>query len=238
VDKTAVLFDLGNTLVQYYTRAEFPAVLSEALDQVRRFLAERHVPLPPESEIQQRTVEENHEAADYRVRPLENRLRRIFQLEGESASEEILLSLCRRFLLPIFARARRCPDAVPVLRELRASGLKLAIVSNSPWGSPAALWREELERHGLAERVDAVVFCRDVGWRKPARPIFDHTRRLLQVEAAECVFVGDDPRWDVAGPAAAGIDAILLDPTGAPRDCVSVRSLAELPEVLRAWPTV
>jgi len=45
--------------------------------------------------------------------------------------------------------------------------IKTAIVSNSPWGSSANAWRHELMRHGLLERVDAAVFCGDVGWRKP-----------------------------------------------------------------------
>ena len=57
-------------------------------------------------------------------------------------------------------------------QALRSRGIKTAIVSNTPWGSPADAWRAELTRHGLLDKVDATVFCMDVGWRKPHRAPF------------------------------------------------------------------
>ncbi len=59
--------------------------------------------------------------------------------------------------------------------------------------------------------LDAVVFCPDCGWRKPARQIFDHTLDSLGATPGQCVFVGDDPRWDVAGPLGVGMEAVLID---------------------------
>jgi putative hydrolase of the HAD superfamily len=94
----------------------------------------------------------------------------------------------------------------------------LDLVSNTTWGSPSVLWREEIARHGLIDFFDVVVFCRDVGWRKPARAIFEHTLAELAVSPDACLFVGDDPRWDVAGPRACGIEAILVDRAGTDSD--------------------
>jgi FMN phosphatase YigB (HAD superfamily) len=34
--------------------------------------------------------------------------------------------------------------------------------------------------------------------------------RLLEVDASDAVFVGDDPRWDVLGAERAGVRPILL----------------------------
>jgi len=59
--------------------------------------------------------------------------------------------------------------------------------------------------------MDALVFDRDVGWRKPAKPIFEFALEKLQADPDECIFVGDEPRWDIDGPQALGIDAILID---------------------------
>ena len=236
--KKAVLFDLGNTLVAYYLRAEWPGVARECIGGVRDLLAERGALEVAEDELWRRVEQEDYVAADHRVRPLEGRLARIFGLpsaapDGKEASS--VDRLCRRFMEPIFARARPFEDAVPVLTELRDAGLRTAIVSNTPWGSPAALWREELERHGLAERVDLAVFCGDVGWRKPDRRIFVAALEALGVGAQDCAFVGDDARWDVAGPRAVGMEAVLVDRDGsagraaAPR----TRSLRELRALLR-----
>lgn len=69
-----VLFDLGGTLVRYYEREEFPAILEEAIASVGRYLHERSIPLPPPETVARATAEENHEAVDHSVRPMEARL--------------------------------------------------------------------------------------------------------------------------------------------------------------------
>jgi len=71
-----------------------------------------------------------------------------------------------------------------------------------------------LARLKLLNAVDVTVFCGDVGWRKPAKVIFDHAAQLLGVTADRCCFVGDDPRWDAQGAANAGMRPILLDRDG------------------------
>jgi putative hydrolase of the HAD superfamily len=212
--KKAVLFDLGNTLVRYFGRAEFPTILEQAIHEVRAYLQGKGFPTIPPEALWQRVGAEDYEAEDHRVRPLEGRLTRIFQLDPVQA-EGVAEDMCRCFTGPIFACGQRYPDALPALESLRSKGIKTAIVSNTPWGSPGALWREELERLGLDAWVDAAVFCTDVGWRKPARAIFQYALERLQVEPLDSLFVGDDPRWDLAGPRALGMDAILIDRHGA-----------------------
>ena len=216
--KNVVLFDLGGTLVQYYGRSESHDVLGEAITEVQRFLSRKNLLNVSPEVMWQRVEDENYESEDYRVRPLEERLARIFQLDELSQSSSLEMELCRWCMKPIFARGRRYEDTLPTLRELRAKGFKTAIVSNTPWGSPANLWREEIKRHGLSDQVDAIVLCTDVGWRKPARQIFEFTLEKLKVSPQQCIFVGDHPRWDLAGPRAVGIEAVLIDRRGTMRD--------------------
>jgi len=228
--KNIVLFDLGGTLVRYYERSEFPGILKQAITQVQDYLSEvDFLNVSPES-IWRRVEEEDHEGKDYSVRPLEERLARIFQLDSSYRSNELMMAMCRRFTKPIFALAHRYDDVLPVLRELRSKRFTIAIISNTPWGSPANLWREEIKRLGLDEFVDAVVFCRDVGWRKPARQIFDYTLEKLQARPENCIFVGDNPRWDLVGPRAVGIEAILIDRRGTMQNTGEepIRNLYEL----------
>jgi FMN phosphatase YigB (HAD superfamily) len=129
----AILFDLGNTLVEYYTRDEFPAILSEATARIKAELMASGHRLPPPDLISERIRAEDHEARDYRVRSLEGRLSRIFEVYDEG----VLNRLCDPFLEPIFACGRVYPDSIPTLKALRAKDFRLAIVSNTPWGSPA-----------------------------------------------------------------------------------------------------
>ena len=228
--RDAVIFDLGNTLVSYYTREQWPGILEKAIEAVSACLRERGRGVPEAAEVPRRVQAESHESEDYRVRPLEERLACIFGLGPAHAAPSDLMVLCRRFLAPIFALARRYDDALPVLAELRQRGVRTGILSNTPWGSPAELWREELDRHGLLTAVDEVVFCRDVGYCKPARQPFEYILARLGVTVDRALFVGDGPRWDIAGPRAIGMDAVLIDRegTGVTADAPVIRTLTEL----------
>lgn len=226
-----VLFDLGNTLVRYYELADFPGILQSAITGTRSYLQQHQQLDNSEEELAQRVAAENHEAPNYEVRPLEQRLCRIFGIDSDNS--EIIDGACRAFMRPIFDLAWIYPDVLPVLDELRSTGCRVGIVSNSPWGSPASLWREEAARLGLSNRVDEVIFCRDAGWRKPASQIFDHAMQRLGTQPEQCVFIGDDPRWDVAGPENIGMRPILIDRMGTGNHpCQTVRSLHEIPPLL------
>jgi putative hydrolase of the HAD superfamily len=214
--KDTVLFDLGNTLVRYFEKAEFDAILRQSIGHVQGYLDAAGLLRVSPEEMWRRVGAENHEAQDGRVRPLEGRLNRIFALEPRP-EPEVMEAMCRCFLRPFYSRARRYEDTLPTLAALKAEGFCTAIISNLPWGSPAAPWHKEVVRQGLVPYMSAVVFCTDVGWRKPARPIFEYALEICGAEPQNCLFVGDNPLWDVAGPRALGIEAVLIDRHG----CVS-----------------
>jgi putative hydrolase of the HAD superfamily len=208
--KNVILFDLGNTLIRYYERSEFPEILRESITNVYNYLN-----LEGKTNFQdvwQRVKDEDHESKDYQVRPLEGRLTRIFELVDPP--EGFMMDLCRCFMNPIFSRSRIYDDTPASLSDLKAQGLRIAIVSNTAWGSPAELWRDEIKRFNLHKYVDFSVFCRDVGWRKPSERIFEFTLKKMNVSPEQCIFVGDDPRWDIIGPRNVGIEAILIDRRG------------------------
>jgi putative hydrolase of the HAD superfamily len=204
----AVLFDLGNTLVAYYDGAEFPQVLRECLQQCAAVLGWSEAAARDDALFAQ-AMALHAESPDCAVRPLDRRLSELFGLDG-SVDASTLPLLCEAFLKPIFERARLDPEALSVLQSLRERNIKVGIVSNSPWGSSANVWRQELARHGLLERVDAAVFCGDVGWRKPNPAPFNRALELLQVAPHDAIFVGDDVRWDLVGAQNAGIRPVLL----------------------------
>ena len=238
--RPVLLFDLGDTLVGYYQREEFPPILREAIQQVRAVVQDAGLSLPPDSEITRRAALENYEARNFRVRPLEKRLTRIFGLGTREVDGALLLAMCRAFLGPVFAVATLYPDTLPALTTYREQGYGIGILSNSPWGAPAALWQEELTRHGLNKLCDQAIFCTQVGWRKPAQPMFHLALHHFACRPQDCLFVGDQPKWDVLGARRAGMFPVLIDRRGRANESFDpcIRSLSELGEILRQWEKV
>ena len=232
--KNVLLFDLGNTLAHYYDEHDFPAILKQAIFEVEDYLSQNRLLHVYGNNLWQRVKKEDHTAKNYRVRPLEERLARIFEIDNLRKESGVAVAMCRCFMKPIFARSYCYEDTLPALRELKKKGYRTAIVSNTSWGSPAYLWREEVSRLGLSTYMNAVVFCRDVGWRKPARQIFLYALKKLSALPQDCVFVGDNPKWDVVGPRAVGITPILIDRAGARQSFVEPKPIRGLSELLHS----
>jgi putative hydrolase of the HAD superfamily len=115
------------------------------------------------------------------------------------------------------------PDA---LAALRASGLRVGLVSNS-----ARDVREFARHHALD--VDAGISSFHHGRTKPHASIFRAVLDLLGVEPAEAAMVGDTIADDVEGARALGMHAILLDREGLNPDFEPrLETLSELPRLL------
>lgn len=91
--------------------------------------------------------------------------------------------------------------------RLRASGIKLAVVSNSE-GTIEAM----LEEVGLRRHLDAVFDSWVVGVAKPDPRIFKLALAHLGVTEKQAIMVGDTPAVDIVGAQAAGVKAVLIDP--------------------------
>jgi HAD superfamily hydrolase (TIGR01662 family) len=100
-------------------------------------------------------------------------------------------------------------DALPVLEELRAAGLRIGLVSNGQRDLA-----EFVEHHGLAFAVDVAVGSRDHGVLKPHPSIFESALAALGATPAGAAMVGDSLEDDVVGARGLGIRAFLLDRDG------------------------
>jgi HAD superfamily hydrolase (TIGR01509 family) len=99
---------------------------------------------------------------------------------------------------------RPYPDTEPTLRALRARHLKIAVVSNHAFDL-----RPFFREFGLAQYVDAYALSYEVGVAKPAPRMFTEACRMLAVEPANALMVGDDAVSD-GGAAAAGLQVHIL----------------------------
>jgi putative hydrolase of the HAD superfamily len=123
---------------------------------------------------------------------------------------------------------RPMEGAREALQELRASGLRLAAVSNSDGRA-----EEHVRECGMGHLVEFVVDSGLVGVEKPDARIFRLALERLGVAAEQAVCVGDLLSVDRDGARAAGLHFVLVDGTGrygSEERCV--RDMARLPELL------
>jgi HAD superfamily hydrolase (TIGR01549 family) len=135
------------------------------------------------------------------------------------------------------------PEAAPMLAELRERGLRLGVLSSTPWPRQ---WHEEwLRRDGVLDFFHATVWSSDLPWTKPHPTAFRAALEAVGVDdPSTAVYVGDRPYDDISGAKGVGMRAVLVPHSDIPPeqqvpvdvhpDAVLHR-LADLPGLLAGW---
>jgi putative hydrolase of the HAD superfamily len=123
---------------------------------------------------------------------------------GIDCSTEKIRELCARNVAAWVGGTRWFDDSIATLAELRARGIKTALISNCDHRTRPA------EALGLADKVDVVLLSVDVRLAKPQPEIFRLALDRLGVAPARAVFV-DDTLDYCAGARVAGVRALLID---------------------------
>ena len=101
---------------------------------------------------------------------------------------------------------RAYPEAEEVLQTLRARGCRTAVISNFDSRLMNILRALELDHY-----FDLVTYSSASGSAKPESAIFALTLSRLDVRPDEALHAGNDPRTDVEGARAAGLQGVLID---------------------------
>jgi len=111
------------------------------------------------------------------------------------------------------------------IEQLRGSGVRVAVVSNSD-GSV----RGSLGKAGLLDLFEFVVDSHEAGVSKPDPKIFQAALEHMGLEPSEAWYVGDSVFHDINGARAAGLSrALLVDPYRlGPANVSAIGSVTEL----------
>jgi putative hydrolase of the HAD superfamily len=151
--------------------------------------------------------------------------------EPSEALHEAVLALRHEQL----ERARFVEDALELLRELRAAGVRTALLTNGPsW-----MQRRKVDLLGLEAELDAIGISEELGAAKPDPAAFAATLELIDSSAEETVMVGDHLDWDVRGALDAGMRGAVWiagddDEREPPPGALRVTRLGEVPAALAA----
>jgi 2-haloacid dehalogenase len=116
-------------------------------------------------------------------------------------------------LLALYLGLAAYPEVPGMLAALKASGRRVAILSN---GSPAML-EAAVASAGIGDSLDAVLSVEEVGVFKPDARVYDLVGAHLGVARGEVLFVSSNG-WDAAGAAHYGFRTVWVNRAGDPRD--------------------
>jgi putative hydrolase of the HAD superfamily len=135
------------------------------------------------------------------------------------------------------------PQVAPLLTRLRASGIRVGVLSNTIW--PRAWHEDFFRRDGVDHLIDADVYTSEIPWTKPAPEAFRAAmEKVGATEPARCVYVGDRLFDDVWGAQNAGMRAIHIPHSTIPSGQVGhtegtpdavAEELADVGEIVAAW---
>lgn len=210
----AVVFDVDGTLypIRQIVRRSWPLVcrharLFRAFGRARRALRGER----PGARLRQRQAE---------------LVAGFLGIDAESAADAVERVVYRQWPRT-FRRLRPYTQVAATLARLRADGLRLGVVSDSPF------IREKLSALGLAGGWRGVVSADEAGALKPNPEPFLLVLRRLQVAPEEVLFVGNSYALDVIGAHRVGMRAAHLTrrPVASGVAAVSFPNYRSFPEI-------
>lgn len=207
---TAVLFDLGDTLVQGPT-APLETGLQRAQERVASLLSAWGFPADGSLARQAYQAAQAAELEAYRsagvLPPLWAIARQVAASKGLSLTEEQARQFWEACRIDERTLGRTpAPDALATLAWLKERGIRLGCITNTLFGG--APFRQGLEADGLAPYLDVVAISCDLGFIKPHPQLFRHALAALRAHPQETIMVGDSLRADVSGAKALGMFAV------------------------------
>jgi len=140
----------------------------------------------------------------------------------------------RERLMGAYERLGPYADARPALEQLKAAGLRLAILSN---GAPRML--EAAARNAkISDLLEMIVSIEEVGTYKPSPAVYRRAVERLGLWPGEVLFVSANG-WDAFGAKAFGLRVAWCNRSGQPAERLpaapdaEVRSLADLPALVK-----
>ncbi len=113
----------------------------------------------------------------------------------------------------LFEKMELRPGVVELLDELKASGIKTAVCTDMI----SAIQFGKLDRLGLSDKIDYMASSEEVGFDKPAAPVFWLALHKCECIANEAVMVGDNFKHDIQGALDLGIKGVWLNWSNLPK---------------------
>lgn len=141
-----------------------------------------------------------------KIGTLEDEIRGMLQQLGLDPSPALVAELAETETAGWAGAVTLYPETLPTLAALRASRLKLGLISNCSAQAGAVL-----ARIGLAQEFDAVILSCDVGLAKPDPGIYQHACEQLGIRPEDSMFVADGAFTELDAAKALGMVSVKIE---------------------------
>ena len=203
----AFVFDLGNTLIEYPNQEKFK-------ENCLKFSQDMKVTVKLLDRMYEVLMQDKRKGFNtFKEATVERALARALEEDNCEFNDAKILEMTEEIYYFEFGRyASLVEGALPLMEFLKEQGMKMGIVSNTPF--PGSFFKKDLERFGLLHYFQTLVWSSEFGKRKPSPDIFKKALTDLGVAPSEAVYVGDKLDRDVAGSRGAGMQSIWFDRKG------------------------
>ncbi|MCW4049990.1 MAG: HAD family hydrolase [Candidatus Bathyarchaeota archaeon] len=203
-----IFFDNWNTLVQA------PDLMKRggSTERFHRYLMMQGIEIPynrfvdvyrPISAKQRKEAD----ADGYRELDYHTRLELVFTEIGLSDVKTHAARAWKAYLDEWTVLTEFFPETQGVLAALRGK-YKLGVITNYMHGPTC---RDVFDKLGYEDIFDSLIVSEEVGYRKPAKIIFEEALRDIDSKPETCVMVGDMYDADIVGANGIGMRSVLID---------------------------
>ena len=204
------IFDLGETLM--HLNVSWEQVREWRIKAIHESFMKHGVTLDL-NDLKRQYLRQHEEESEYAARTLEEiEIRESFvklfdRLGVKPGQQPEMEDLVKRFFALEAESWVLLPGIPEMLEQVRDLGLKMGLLSNArnDWAV-----REIMGRLALTRYFDVILTSAALGVRKPRPEPFREMLKLLGIEAAEAVMVGNSLEADVAGAVPLGIKTIRV----------------------------
>jgi len=201
--KKAVLFDLDNTLYDYYVPHE--KALNATFSELRKVIKIsktrfRYLYKISKAEVQRELsgTASSHNRVLY--------FQRLIEKTHNTVKPNIILKLYEIYWGTFLKNMKPFKESLKTLNEIKKRGIGIGVVSDMT----TRIQLKKLKRLGISKYVDYLITSEESGSEKPHSIMFLLALNKLKVSPEEAIMVGDNTIADIEGANSIGLHSVLI----------------------------
>ena len=234
----AILFDLGNTLINYPDLSESNHAFREILiARIHQTIQENGYPSNLNDFRREYYFVREKQWKDARNTLIEFSMTRRLKLVLKNLSYSIeesndaLRKAMDSYMQLYITRLKEVQHSREALSTLQKD-FQLGLITNFAY-APGIY--AVLDTFNLKQFFEKVIISGEVGWRKPSPKIFIYALNSMKIQATNTVYIGDDYKADIVGAKNVGMKTVFIskEPEDYQKADVIIETLKELPSTIK-----